>query len=190
MYEVEMKFPVADPAAVERTLTGLAARFQPPIEQSDLYFAHPSRDFAMTDEALRLRRVGDDVAVTWKGPRIDAATKTRREIELPVAAETTGGAGTVAAWSNLLEALGFRRVMEVIKRRRPARVPWQGCDVDVAIDHVIGLGDFVEVELQAREGELPQARAVIESLALALGCHGQERRSYLELLLLARPISR
>ena len=59
----------------------LAARFHDPAEQVDRYFAHPCRDFARTDEALRLRRDGDDVAITWKGPRIDAATKTRRESE-------------------------------------------------------------------------------------------------------------
>jgi predicted adenylyl cyclase CyaB len=80
--------------------------------------------------------------------------------------------------------------MEVAKRRRPARVPWQGCDVDVAVDSIVGLGDFVEVEVQARQGELPQARAVVASLAEAMGCSGQERRSYLELLLMARPIDR
>lgn len=185
-----MKFPVADPAELERKLVGLAARFHEPIDQVDLYFAHPSRDFAKTDEALRLRRVGDAVAITWKGPRIDTATKTRREIELPVTPAAAAGAVTIAAWSELLTALGFRPVMEVTKRRRAARVPWQGCDVDVAIDSVVGLGDFVEVELQARPGEVPQARAVIASLAETLGCGGQERRSYLELLLLARPISR
>lgn len=185
-----MKFPAADVAALEKNLIGLAARFHEPIDQVDLYFAHPARDFAKTDEALRLRRVGGEVAITWKGPRIDTATKTRREIELPVAAVGPAGGGTIAAWTELLEALGFRRVMEVAKRRRPARVPWQGCDVDVAIDAVDGLGDFVEVEVQARQGEVPQARAVLESLASALGCTGQERRSYLELLLLKRPISR
>lgn len=190
VYEVEMKFPVADLAALEQALVRLAARFHEPIDQVDLYFAHPSRDFAKTDEALRLRRVGNDVAITWKGPRIDAATKTRQEIELPIAPVGPTGGGTIAAWIELLESLGFRRVMEVAKRRRPARVPWQGCDVDVAIDAVDGLGSFVEVELQARQGEVPQARAVLESLAAALGCGGQERRSYLELLLQKRPISR
>ena len=80
--------------------------------------------------------------------------------------------------------------MEVAKRRRPARVPWHGSEVDVAIDSVGGLGEFVELELQAREAEVPQARSVLESLAVQLGCGEQERRSYLELLLAKRPIVR
>ena len=97
---------------------------------------------------------------------------------------------TVNEWTDLLEALGFRQVMEVSKRRRPARVPWRGSDVDVAIDSVAGLGEFVELELQASQGEVPQARGVLESLAAELGCTDQERRSYLELLMLARPVVR
>jgi len=189
VYEVEIKFPVADPRDVELRLVALAARFREPVEQVDRYFAHPCRDFARTDEALRLRRDGDDVAITWKGPRIDAATKTRREIELPLAAAADPGDPrppadvTIRQWGELLDALGFRPVLTVGKRRRPARVHWQGTEVDVAIDAVAGLGDFVELEIQAREGEVPLARAVLESLARELGCTNAERRSYLELLL-------
>ena len=190
MYEVEMKFPAGDLDGLQRKLVDLAARFSHPIEQIDRYFAHPSRDFAKTDEALRLRRAGADVAITWKGPRIDSAAKTRREIELPLAPLGPAGSRTMQDWTELLESLGFRPVMEVAKRRRPARVPWHGCDVDVAIDQVDGLGAFVELELQARQGEVPQARGVIESLATELCCGEQERRSYLELLLAKRPIVR
>ena len=191
MYEVEQKFRVADPAALEARLVTLAARFREPVEQVDRYFAHPSRDFAKTDEALRLRRVGDHVAVTWKGPRIDSASKTRREVELPLAtapprpAGPPGGQATLDRWTELLEALGFRRVRDVAKRRRTARVSWQGTEIEAALDHVAGLGDFLELELQAAQGEVPLASACIESLARALGCVEQERRSYLELVIAA-----
>lgn len=194
MYEVELKFRVSDPGAIERRLIDLAARFREPIEQVDRYFAHPCRDFARTDEALRLRRVGDEVAITWKGPRIDSAAKTRRELELGLAAVVvagrTAGAATIDSWTSLLESLGFRQVSDVAKRRRPARVPWQGAEVDVALDSVTGLGDFMELELQARQGEVPLATACVESLARELGCTGAERRSYLELLLVGQPPAR
>ena len=190
MYEVELKFPVPDTRAIEQRLVALAARVHEPIEQVDRYFAHPCRDFARTDEALRLRRTGDDVAITWKGPRIDAATKTRREIELPLSDALPQRGDTfhpaefsVERWTELLEALGFRPVATVAKRRRPARVFWQGADVEVVLDCVTGLGDFVELELQAAEADVPRARACLESLAREIGCGAAERRSYLELLL-------
>jgi adenylate cyclase class 2 len=190
VYEVELKYRVPDPAAVERALVAVAARFREPVHQVDRYFAHPCRDFARTDEALRLRRVGDQVVITWKGPRIDTATKTRQELELPLSGDAASTPRTIDQWTELLEALGFRQVREVAKRRRAARVPWQGAEVEVAIDSLPELGDFIELELQARVGELPQARACLESFARHLGCSEPERRSYLELLLAMQPRAR
>ena len=189
MYEVELKFAVSQRAALERRLVGMGGELAEPQEQVDRYFAHPCRDFAQTDEALRLRRVGDSVAITWKGPRIDATTKTRREIELDLAREpAAAGAGlTLASWTELLEALGFRRVLEVAKRRQPVRVVWQGAEVDVALDTVAVLGEFLELEIMAEQGEVPAARARLESLASELGLSAPERRSYLELILQAQP---
>lgn len=193
MYEVEQKFRLADPGAVAARLVAMSARFRDPVEQVDRYFAHPCRDFVRTDEALRLRRVGDEVAVTWKGPRIDSAAKTRRELELPLATVPPppggprGGRATLDHWTELLEALGFRRVRDVAKRRRSARVPWQGTEVEAALDFIAGLGDFLELELQAAQGEVPLATACIESLARELGCDRAERRSYLELVIAAGP---
>jgi adenylate cyclase class 2 len=190
MYEVELKYPVADLPALQQRLAVLAGRFYATVDQVDRYFNHPCRDFARTDEALRLRLDGEAVVITWKGPRIDATTKTRREIELPLAVGMAEGGGathpparTIAQWTELLEALGFRPVATVPKRRRRARVHWQGMEVDVALDSVAGVGEFLEIELQASEADVPQARACLESLARELGCGPPERRSYLELLL-------
>lgn len=189
MYEVELKFSVADPRTLEQRLGSLGAKSQPPMDQIDRYFNHPCRDFARTDEALRLRHDGDGVAITWKGPRLDAGTKTRREIELPLAmglrksGDAAHPASTIAEWTELLEALGFRPVATVAKRRQPARVHWQGMEVDVARDSVAGLGEYLELEILASEADVPQARACLESLAHELGCGACERRSYLELLL-------
>ena len=177
--EVEQKFRVADWADIERRLQGLAAEIERPAAQSDLYFAHPSRDFAQTDEALRIRRVGRRNFVTYKGPKLDATTKTRRELELPL----TPGERSAAGFAELLSTLGFRPVREVGKLRRRAVVAWQGRQVEVALDEVEGLGRFVELELQAEPAAADAARATLASLAAELGLSQSERRSYLELLL-------
>ena len=186
MYEVELKFPVTELPALEHRLKLCGAQWHDPIDQVDRYFNHPCRDFASTDEALRLRLNGDAVVITWKGPRIDAGTKTRREIELPLSGRSPQGDSaelTIDRWTEILEALGFRPVATVAKRRQPARVHWQGMEVDVALDRVAGVGDYLELEVQASEAQVPQARACLESLARELGCGNPERRSYLELLL-------
>ena len=55
-YEVEQKFPVDDLAPIEAKLSVLGAEISEPRTEVDLYFNHPARDFAQTDEALRLER--------------------------------------------------------------------------------------------------------------------------------------
>jgi len=176
-FEVENKFPLADPDALHDKLAALGAIFAPPTKQRDAYFAHPSRDFAATDEALRIRHDAGGACLTYKGPKIDATTKTRRELELPLAAATAEG------FAELLLVLGFRPVAEVCKRRVPGEIVWQGRPVEVALDEVEGLGSFVELEIQAAEADLDAARTCLQSLADALGLGAPERRGYLDLLL-------
>lgn len=178
-YEVEQKFPVADHAALRQRLVELGATLVPPIEQADTYFAHPARDFAKTDEALRLRTVGERNWITYKGPKIDTQTKTRRELEVPLVA------GPVARreYEELLAHLGFRPVATVRKRREVAALAWMGYEVEAALDLVEHVGPFVELETSADLAGLAGAKDVLASLARQLGLEGGERRSYLELLL-------
>ncbi|HTQ40212.1 MAG TPA: class IV adenylate cyclase [Pirellulales bacterium] len=180
--EVEQKFPLEDVAGVERRLCALGAREEDVVEQVDQYFNHPARDFAQTDEALRLRSVAADNFITYKGPKLDATTKTRREIELPL----PSGSAMAADFARLLESLGFRPVGIVRKTRRRFSVPWQGKSIEAAVDQVDGLGQFLELELLATETDLDAAKSSIASLASAVGLFRNERRSYLELLLAGR----
>jgi len=182
IYEVELKFPVPDLAVFSKKLIELSVPISPVQEEIDLYLAHPSRDFVQTDEALRLRRRGDANYITYKGPKIDATTKTRREIELPLGP----GPEALASWRALLEAVGFRPAGEVRKSRRKAEIPWQGRQVEASLDEVEGVGTFVEFELVVEESEVEAAKACIQSLAQSFGLTQGERRSYLDLLLKGR----
>jgi adenylate cyclase class 2 len=177
--EVELKFPVPDLAEVESRLAALGASLSPPAVEIDVYYRHPARDFAATDEALRIRRSGGASYITYKGPKLDATTKTRREIDLPLPGEPAGP----EAFADLLEALGFSPLAEVRKRRRKAKVPWQGRQVEVSLDYVTQLGAFVELELLTQPEGVEAAKECILALADRLQLAGSERRSYLELLL-------
>ena len=179
LYEVELKFPVADLRQLEKRLLELGAAIAAPQAEADLYFAHPCRDFRQTDEGLRIRRKGEKNYVTYKGPKIDPTTKTRREIDLPV---LPGGEMTLN-WQALLEALGFRPVAEVRKSRRKAKIAWKGREVEGSLDDVEGVGSYFELELIAEAEGVEAAKACIGSLAEQLGLGKSERRSYLELLL-------
>jgi len=178
-YEVEQKHRVTDEAALVARLRERGGNLERPIEQSDQYFAHPCRDFAKTDEALRVRVVGDKSFVTYKGPKLDKATKTRREIELPLDPADHDG----SQFASLLAALGFIPVTVVRKRRSTFRIVVDGFDVDGALDELDGLGCFVELELQANDEGLEAAKRIIAKLAADLNLGPSERRSYLEMLL-------
>src|SRR5262245_61667479 len=114
MLEVEMKFPGADFAAAERRLAEWGAVADPGVTEADHYFNAPDRDFARTDEALRLRRVGRANFVTYKGPKRGTRGKTRTEVEVPL-----GDGDQVADdFRRLLGYLGYRPVAVVTKHRR------------------------------------------------------------------------
>ena len=139
--EVEQKFRAANLAEVRRRLERLGARFAAAVDQADTYFAHPARDFAATDEALRLRRVGEENFITYKGPRLDSHTKTRRELELPLHA----GVAAFEQHTELLAALGFQAVATVRKRREAARLTWDGIALEAALDAVADVGQYAEL---------------------------------------------
>jgi adenylate cyclase class 2 len=178
-YEVEQKHRVEDERALFERLAERGVEIGPRVEQSDQYFAHPVRDYGRTDEALRIRTVGDKCFVTYKGPKVDVVTKTRRELELPLHPKDEHG----TRFSELLHALGFTPVAVVRKHRRPFQVTFENTRIEGALDEVEGLGTFVELELQADESHLENAKRLISHLAGELALGPTERRSYLEMLL-------
>jgi adenylate cyclase class 2 len=182
MLEIEMKFPVADVAGLLQRIAGLGAQPEAPVQEADHYFNAPDRDFAKTDEALRLRRIGESNFVTYKGPKIDKQTKTRKEIEVPLG----HGAVNAERFCDLLVHLGYKPVAVVRKRRRPYRLERDGFALEICLDEVEQVGRFAELEIVASEDKLEAARNTLMKLAGELGLSQSERRSYLEMLLQAR----
>lgn len=175
MLEIEVKYPCPSHAALRFALAAWGARFGPARLEEDLYFNAPDRDFARTDEALRLRRTGRRNSLTYKGPKLDAETKTRLEVVVRLADGSRDAA-------RLLAGLGYRPVAKVIKRRRVCRFKRGAFRVEASLDEVRGLGLFVELEILAPPSKRRAATALLLDTARALGLSGSERRSYLELL--------
>jgi adenylate cyclase class 2 len=192
MYEVELKVP-ADLAAVRARLEELGVPRTCRLTQVDTYYDAPHREFAETDEALRVRherRVNDPGAVvrrgdwdedpvetitrlTYKGPLVDEDSKTRREVQTAVE--------DAAALGDLLESLGFEPAATVEKDR-------ECYDFDgyvVTLDDVDGLGEYVEVEREVTEAEVDDAREGARDVVSRLGLDpdDQVRTAYLVLLL-------
>ena len=176
--EVELKFPVSDVAALAKRLADLGWSKHAEEMQSDEYFAHPCRDFVATDEAFRVRTVNGESCLTYKGPRLDAETKTREEIEVGLAM----GASSSQQMSRLLASLGFESRDFVRKHRVVGTLEWQGHPVTVSMDAVDELGDYVEIEVLASPAEFASAKQRVLELAETLNLHESERRGYLTLL--------
>jgi len=178
-YEVEQKFALDDKASFIHQLDALGVQWHDSVRQEDAYFNHPSRDYASTDEALRVRLDGDRAMFTYKGPRVDSITKTRQELELMVSNPGPEGQGMKQFLSNL----GFTYVHSVIKQRKKGTLSYQQQAIEVALDEVEGLGDFVEFELVVSETGLEQATALLTQLTESLGLTGGITTGYLDMLL-------
>ena len=188
MYEVELKVR-ADHATVRDRLEAIDATRIGTVRQVDTYFDAPDRNFANTDEALRIRQESESgetdptVAITYKGPLVDDESKTREEAETRVADGD--------AIHAILTGLGYEPAATVSKER--TRYSVDGCTV--TLDRVEGLGEFVEVEVEterdleagdaAADDALENLRGDAEAVLERLGLDPADgiRTSYLGLLL-------
>lgn len=189
MFEIEIKAP-ADHSTLRSTLVSLDAEYEGSVYQVDTYYDHPCRSFKATDEALRVRRErnrdsgsdphglgavphGANIRLTYKGPRVDDASKTRAEYETIVESEEF--------IRQILEALGFSPLPPVKKTRE--RYSYD--DFTVTLDSVDELGAFVEIETKGTEEDIAplrdEALSVLQQLGLAPEATIQT--SYLSLLL-------
>ena len=179
MLEVEVKYRLADPATLEARLRDWGATLVADHAEVDHYLNAPDRDFAKTDEALRLRRVGQMNRLTYKGPRKDTTTKTRVELEVPC----PSGDEAAEAFLKLLSHLGYRPTAVVRKHRRIHELVRDNFTVHACVDDVESVGKFVELEIVATEAEFEAARAIVFRIAEELRLGPPEPRSYLEQLL-------
>ena len=193
MYEVEVKVP-ADVDAVRDRLRAAGAERVNARRQRDAYYDAPHRDFAETDEALRIRRetplldgiggttetgsaadsTAETTKLTYKGPRLDEGSKTREEHET--------GVDDGEAMAGALSGLGFEPAAVVEKRREF----WSFAGFTVTLDAVDGVGEYVDIEREvddedAIEATRDEALAALDRLGLDGG--SQVRTSYLGLLL-------
>lgn len=187
MLEVELKAALLPEQAdvLPNVLAALHFAEQAAVQETDIYFNAPDRDFRKTDEALRLRTVitlpegTAQTLVTYKGAKLDKTSSTRRELETAVENFET--------MRSLFCALGYHPVFTVTKKRRSFT-----CGAKtVCLDRVDGLGDFMELESVLPDGA-DRETAVQELLALldTLGVSREAltRKSYLELLMVSATV--
>jgi adenylate cyclase class 2 len=179
MLEIEMKFPVESFDALQTQLQRWQATRQPTIEEADSYFNAPDRDFGKTDEAFRLRSIGDENRITYKGAKEAGPTKTRTEIEIAIAP----GLHAAEEFRRLLQHLGYRPTAVVKKRRTCYDFQRDAFGLQACCDEVETLGRFVEIEIVAEPAQRDAAQKVLLCVTRELGLLKSEPRSYLEMVL-------
>ena len=138
MIEVEVKAHATNLDDIEEKVIEIGASRVKEEYQEDLYFNAPHRDFAQTDEALRIRKTksenSEETYITYKGPKMDKISKTRKEIEVAVEDPSN--------MAEILENLSFRAVAMVRKNRTIYTLG----ELIITLDQVHGVGDFLEIE--------------------------------------------
>lgn len=176
MIEVEVKAKINSFKEIEDELEKIGATKTKKEFQEDIYFNSPVVDFAKTDEALRIRTTKENdntnIFITYKGPKIDSASKTRKEIEM--------GIDDAGKCSEIFEEIGFKKVRTVRKNRQY----YQYENFEISLDDIEGLDPYMEIEIGLEDGEdYSNAQDKIFELFERLGItDGFERTSYLELL--------
>jgi len=168
MIEVEVKARATEDMA-ERIIA-LGGKLKVVENHHDLYFNSPLCDFRETDEALRIRIKEDGARLTYKGPKLDLATKSRNELTVRI--------DDPRQMEEILRALGYVLSARVNKRRSKYSYP----GVVIALDEVEGLGSFLEVEAEG-DGDYEKEREKVLAIMRRLGLTESIRSSYLELLL-------
>ena len=176
MIEVEIKAKLYSKMEALNNLKKIGAVYSHTEKQHDIYFNAPDKDFKETDEALRIRVIPTEDTfekiLTYKGPKIDSKSKTRKEIEVKI--------DDVEKMTDLLISLGFKPTAVVDKVRRIFNYQ----DYTITLDKLESLGYFMEIEYVAEEdSNIEEIRDSIMEIFEKLNItEGFERTSYLELL--------
>jgi adenylate cyclase class 2 len=169
MLEIEIKAYCDDHDSIIKKIIFLNGKFIRQVAERDIYFKHPSRDFALTDEALRIRHKRDISVLTYKGPKLSNRSKTRIEHEIEFSDPDS--------MIDILYNLGFGIAGEINKMRNIYNIN----EIEVCLDKVEDLGNFVELEKRSMDKE--RGEKELFDLADELGLSRFERKSYLELML-------
>ena len=169
MLEVESKYRSPGNEKIEKALLRLGAKKISTQSMEDVYFAHPSRDFGKTDEALRLRKHDAGSELTYKGPRMKTDnSKAREEVTLKTDNPLTA--------QRIVERLGFKGFL-IVKKTRSSYVLDK---LRVDVDNVDGLGEYVELEVLTESPE--RAASLLELARKELDLEKLEPRTYLEMI--------
>ncbi|WP_455645016.1 class IV adenylate cyclase [Methanosphaera sp.] len=176
MIEVEMKAKINDKMEALEKIKEIGGTYSHSEKQHDIYFNSSDKDFKKSDEALRIREIpnGEEFKciLTYKGPKLDSKSKTRKEVEVEI--DDTDN------MTEILVKLGYKPTAIVNKVRRIFKYE----EYTITLDKLNQLGYYMEIEYVAEEdSDIEEIRNnIIEVFKKMDITSGFERTSYLGLL--------
>lgn len=149
--EIEIKLPLLNKAVVVKFLNDHSS-IASESTQHDIYFNAPHRDFLENkdnvNEWLRIRVSGNKAQINYKDwqPHEEPIKTHCTELETSV--------DSFDQLDKILGALNFKKLIEVNKLRRS----WIYKDIEISIDTVKGLGDYIELEYKGKINNIDEAR--------------------------------
>ncbi len=158
MIEVEIKLK-ADHNSVRKQLKKLNADFIKNEVNNDIYFQHPNRDFIAEDRTLRIRSTNTETIMTYKGPKLNKESKSRKEINIKI--------DNYDNILDVLDELDFKKSGSVYKQREY----WRINNIIITLDNIEKIGEYVEFESEIEDeseldNEVSKLKALIRNLEL------------------------
>lgn len=183
--EIEIKAWVDDLEGLEKEVMKIAD-FIGAEEKEDIYYhfyplgrvTYDKGDGVSEYEkplAFRLRKSGEINTLTWKKKIVRENMEENIEREF-----------TLSDYGTARDFIAYLGAWEYIRKSKRSRVYRRG-DVQIELNHVVSLGDFIEIEKIVSESEpdkVEQARNEVRSLLEELGVPSEkiEKRFYTDLL--------
>ena len=176
MIEVEIKAKIDDKNEAFKKINEIGGVYSHSEKHHDIYFNGDNTDFRKTDEALRIRQIPDrddfKKILTYKGPKLNGETKTRKEVEVEI--------NDTDSMAEILVNLGYKPSAIVDKVRRVFKYE----DYTITVDKLNQLGYFIEIESVINDdNDITDVEEKIKGIFNKLDItRGFENLSYLELL--------
>lgn len=162
MREIELKFHIQDKEKLMNKLSNLNCNVGSLITQNDTIYVNDLNNVESIEGSvwLRVRKENDHIELNYK--KQSNRLQDSKEIEF--------GVDSYEKANQFLEALGYKKWVEVNKKRRYSKY----LNYNLCIDEVERLGNFIEIELLVDENDKKDYTEDLLSVAQLLGLNKKD----------------
>lgn len=162
--EIQTKYSLIedDVQELRDKLEKSGAKIKDSITQVDEYLSIPGHNPKNVDELLRIRKEGDRYFITYKGPIEKEIGELRVKPKIDFELTPSISQEEVLKFREVLQNFGYHPMETITKRRQVFELD----GLEIAIDDVGEIGNFVEVRANTKE-EIDMLEKLLENLGLS-----------------------